>query len=119
MSFCPSYPSVKEYSNIFEYIQAYSREYSKNKSIKSNSNGHVHPSVRPSHPYTTSLSPCPSFMTTLIGPIVNAMPNRQPPMSSALLGLPRVPKALLFQRIGVGKLNMVAIRKLLRTSSLP
>ena len=49
-------------------------------------------------------------------PVVNAMPNRQPPRSSALLGLPRAPKALLFQHTRVGKLSMVGPRRLLRTS---
>jgi hypothetical protein len=29
--------------------------------------------------------------------VVNATPNKEPPMSSALLGLPKAPKALLFQ----------------------
>jgi hypothetical protein len=47
---------------------------------------------------------------------VNAMPNRQPPMSSTLLRFPKVPKALLLQHTGVGKLNMVATRKLSPTS---
>jgi hypothetical protein len=46
----------------------------------------------------------------------NAMPNRQPPRSSALLGLPRAPKALLFQHTGVGKLSMVGPRRLSWTS---
>jgi hypothetical protein len=50
-----------------------------------------------------------------IDPVVNAMPNRQPQMSSALLGLPRAPKAFLLQYTGVGKLNMVATRRLSRT----
>jgi hypothetical protein len=53
---------------------------------------------------------------TLLGsctnPVVNAMPSRQPPTSSALLGLPKAPKALLLQHIGVGELNMVATRRL-------
>jgi hypothetical protein len=47
--------------------------------------------------------------------VVNAMPNRQPQRSSILLGLPRAPKALLLQHTGVGKLNMVATRRFLRT----
>jgi hypothetical protein len=45
-----------------------------------------------------------------IGLVVNAMPNRQPPMSSALLGLPRTPKALLLQHTREGKLNMMGPR---------
>jgi hypothetical protein len=49
-------------------------------------------------------------------PVVNAMPNKQPPWSSALLGLPRVPKALLLQHIGIEKFNMVATRRLSQTS---
>jgi hypothetical protein len=57
---------------------------------------------------------------TLLGsctnPVVIAMPNRQPLMSSALLGLPRVPKELLFQHTRVGKLNMVATKRLSWTS---
>jgi hypothetical protein len=57
---------------------------------------------------------------TLLGsctdPVVNAMPNKQPPMSSARLGFQRAPKALLLQHIGVGKINMVATRRLLPTS---
>jgi hypothetical protein len=48
--------------------------------------------------------------------VVNAMSNRQPPRSSALLGLPRAPRALLLQHIGVRKLNMVATRRLSQTS---
>jgi hypothetical protein len=48
--------------------------------------------------------------------VVNAMPNRQPPTSSALLGLPRAPKALLLQQTGVGESNMVATRRLSQTS---
>jgi hypothetical protein len=47
--------------------------------------------------------------------VVNAMPNRQPPRSSVLLGLPRALIALLFQHIVVGKFNMVT-RRLSRTS---
>ena len=47
--------------------------------------------------------------------IVNAMSNRQPPRSSALLGLPRAPKALLLQHIMVGKLNMVVTKRLSQT----
>jgi hypothetical protein len=50
-------------------------------------------------------------------PVINAMPKRQPPRSSALLELPRIPKALLLQHTGVGKLNMVATRRLSWTSS--
>jgi hypothetical protein len=42
--------------------------------------------------------------------VVNAMPNKEPPMSSALLGLPRIPKALLLQHTGEGKPNMVGPR---------
>jgi hypothetical protein len=57
---------------------------------------------------------------TLLGsrtdPVVNAMPSRQPPTSSALLRLPRAPKALLLQHTGVGELNMVATRRLSGTS---
>jgi hypothetical protein len=48
--------------------------------------------------------------------VINAMPNRQPPRSSALLGLPRAPKALLLQHTGIEKLSMVGPRRLLRTS---
>jgi hypothetical protein len=40
------------------------------------------------------------------------MLNRQPPRSSALLGLPKAPKALVLQHIGVGKLNMVANKEI-------
>ena len=57
---------------------------------------------------------------TLLGsctdPIVNAMPSKQPPTSSALLGLPRVPKALLLQHTGVEELNIMVIGRLSRTS---
>jgi hypothetical protein len=42
--------------------------------------------------------------------VVNAMPNKEAPMSSALLGLPRAPKALLLQYTGEEKLNMVGPR---------
>jgi hypothetical protein len=42
--------------------------------------------------------------------VVNAMPSKQPPTSSALLGLPRAPKALLLQHTGEGILNMVEPR---------
>jgi hypothetical protein len=61
---------------------------------------------------------------TLLGfctdPIVNAMPNRQPPMSSALFGLPRALKALLLQHAMVEKLNMVAVgRSLWISGSIP
>jgi hypothetical protein len=42
--------------------------------------------------------------------VVNAMPNKEAPMSSALLGLPRAPKALLLQHTVEGKLNMVGPR---------
>jgi hypothetical protein len=42
--------------------------------------------------------------------VVNAMPNKEAPMSSTLLGLPRAPKALLLQHTGEGKLNMVGPR---------
>jgi hypothetical protein len=42
--------------------------------------------------------------------VVNAMPNKEAPMTSALLGLPRVPKALLLQHTGEGKLNMMGPR---------
>jgi hypothetical protein len=42
--------------------------------------------------------------------VVNAMPSKQPPTSSALFGLPRAPKALLLQYIGKGILNMVEPR---------
>jgi hypothetical protein len=45
------------------------------------------------------------------------MPNKQPPMSGTLLGLPRAPKAVLLQHTVVGDCNMVAIRKLSRTSN--
>jgi hypothetical protein len=51
---------------------------------------------------------------TLLGsptdPVVNAMSNKEPPMSNALLGLLRAPKAPLLQHTGVGKLNMVVPR---------
>jgi hypothetical protein len=50
--------------------------------------------------------------------VVNAMPNKEPPMSSALLGLPRAPKALLLQHTEEGKLNMVVPRRLSQTSVL-
>ena len=40
------------------------------------------------------------------------MPNKEPPISSALLGLPKVPKAPLLQHVGERKLNMVVTRKL-------
>jgi hypothetical protein len=50
--------------------------------------------------------------------VVNAMPNKKPPMSSALLGLPRAPKALLLQHTEEGKLNMVVPRRLSQTSVL-
>jgi hypothetical protein len=56
---------------------------------------------------------------TLLGsctnPVINAIANRQPPMSSAVLGLPRAPKALLLQHTEEGKLNMVT-RRLSQTS---
>jgi hypothetical protein len=42
--------------------------------------------------------------------VVNAMPNKEAPMSSVLLKLPRAPKALLLQHTGEGKLNMVDLR---------
>jgi hypothetical protein len=42
--------------------------------------------------------------------VVNAMPNKEAPMSSALFKLPRAPKALLLQHTGKGKLNMVGPR---------
>jgi hypothetical protein len=42
--------------------------------------------------------------------VINAMPNKEAPMSSALLRLPRAPKALLLQHIGERKLNMVGPR---------
>jgi hypothetical protein len=48
--------------------------------------------------------------------IVDAILNKHPQMSSATLGLPRAPKALLLQYIVVGKLNMEATRKLSQTS---
>jgi hypothetical protein len=57
-----------------------------------------------------------TLLGSYIDPIINAMPNRQPQRSSELLGLPRAPKALLLQLTRVGKLNMVATRRLLRTS---
>jgi hypothetical protein len=44
------------------------------------------------------------------GLVVNAMPNKEAPMSSALLGLPRAPKALLLEHTGEGKFNMVDLR---------
>jgi hypothetical protein len=42
--------------------------------------------------------------------VVNTMPSKQPPTSSELLGLPKAPKALLFQHTGEGILNMVGPR---------
>jgi hypothetical protein len=42
--------------------------------------------------------------------VVNAMPSKQPPTSSALLRLPRAPKALLLQHTEEGILNMVEPR---------
>jgi hypothetical protein len=42
--------------------------------------------------------------------VVNAMPNKEAPMSSALLGLPRALKALLLQHTGEGISNMVGPR---------
>ena len=45
------------------------------------------------------------------------MTNKHLQMSGALFGLPKAPKALLLQYTMVGKLNMVAIRRLLWTSS--
>jgi hypothetical protein len=42
--------------------------------------------------------------------VVNAMPSKQPPTSSALLGLPRALKALLLQHTKEGILNMVGPR---------
>jgi hypothetical protein len=56
-----------------------------------------------------------TFLGSRIDPIVNAISNRQPPMSGALLGLPRVPKALMLQYTVVRKLNTVATRRLSRT----
>jgi hypothetical protein len=56
---------------------------------------------------------------TLLGfctnPAVNTMPNKQLQMSSALLGLLRAPKALLFQ-LSLGKNNMMATKRLSQTS---
>jgi hypothetical protein len=52
-----------------------------------------------------------------IDPIINAMPNKHPQISGALLGLPKAPKALLLQHIVVGKLNMVATKRLPQTFS--
>jgi hypothetical protein len=57
-----------------------------------------------------------TLLGSRIDPVVNAMPNRQPPRSSALLGLPRAPNALLLQHTGVGKLSMVGLTKLSWTS---
>ena len=57
-----------------------------------------------------------TLLGSRIDPIVNAMSNRQPPRSSAVLGLPRAPKALLLQHIGERKLNMVVPKRLSRTS---
>jgi hypothetical protein len=51
-----------------------------------------------------------------IDPVVNAMPNRQAPRSSALLRLPKAPKALLLQHTSVEKFNMVATKRLSWTS---
>jgi hypothetical protein len=48
--------------------------------------------------------------------IINTMPNRQPPMLGALLGLARAPKEFLLQQTMVGKINMVALRRLSWTS---
>jgi hypothetical protein len=42
--------------------------------------------------------------------VVNVMPSKQPPTSSALLGLPRAPKALLLQHTVEGIFNMVGPR---------
>jgi hypothetical protein len=56
-----------------------------------------------------------TLLGSRIDPVVNAMPNRQPQRSSVMLGLPRAPKALLLQYTEVGKLNMVATRRLLQT----
>jgi hypothetical protein len=50
-------------------------------------------------------------------PIVNAMPNKQPPMSSALHTLPRGSKTLLLQQTMIGRNNMVEIERLSRTFS--
>jgi hypothetical protein len=57
-----------------------------------------------------------TLLGSCIDPVVNAMLNTQPPRSSALLGLPRAPKALLLQHIGIRKLNMVATKRLSQTS---
>jgi hypothetical protein len=69
----PSCPSDKAYGHPLRNIRAYSSIF---KHILENfqricqlhpiTNGHVHPSVSPSHPYMMSLSPCLSFMTTLV-----------------------------------------------------
>jgi hypothetical protein len=57
-----------------------------------------------------------TLLGSCIDPLINAMPNKQPQRSSALLGLPRAPKALLLQHTKVGKLNMVATRRLSQIS---
>jgi hypothetical protein len=68
------------------------------------------------HATTTIESNCDMSSGTLLGSqknsIVNAMSNRQPPRSGALLGLPRAPKVLLLQHTVVGKVNMVAAGRL-------
>ena len=58
---------------------------------------------------------------TLLGfctdPIANAVPNKHVQTSSKLLRLPKAPKALLLQHTMVGKLIMVATRRLLLPSN--
>jgi hypothetical protein len=55
-------PFVKEYSSIFEHILENIQKICQLRPI---ANRHVRPSVHPSCPYTMSLSPYLSFMTTL------------------------------------------------------
>jgi hypothetical protein len=57
-----------------------------------------------------------TLLGSCLDPIVNAMSNCQPPMSNALLGLPRAPKAFQLQHTMIGKINMVANRRLSPTS---
>jgi hypothetical protein len=54
-----------------------------------------------------------TLLGSYIDPVVSAMPNKEPSKSIAPLGLPKAPKALLLQHIEVGKLNMVATKRLL------
>jgi hypothetical protein len=47
--------------------------------------------------------------------IINAMSNKQPLISGALLGLPQALKTLLLQHTMIGKTNMVATGRLSQT----